>query len=115
METEDFVFRVIAMDRHRVGLPVILTDGDFVSTPAVWSAARRVGSSSDRLVRTLAVREPSTTDIVEDDNVVLLLLPKDLRVGDQIAMPSRRAVTVSSRAQRGAASGRVPTRAAPRG
>lgn len=38
---------------------------------------------------TLIVRRPGTTDLAVTDDVLAARLPKDLRVGDLLAIPSR--------------------------
>jgi hypothetical protein len=90
--TEDAVLitRVLAVDRHDCGLLVALTDRRLDDAPVNWSRARLVNRvSRARRGRSLLVRRPSTVDIVQTTDVILVSLPGDLRMGDLLAIPSR--------------------------
>jgi hypothetical protein len=88
--TAVLVTRVVAMTRHRVGIPIVQLDARLGDLRLIWSQARRVGGKSTARVRpVLLVRDPSTTDLADTDDVISLPLPANLSVGDLIAIPSR--------------------------
>jgi hypothetical protein len=82
--------QVIAVDRHACGLPVALTDVPLDAVPITWSQARLASRASGcRTRRFLLVRRHDQTDITETNDVVLVRLPADLRMGDLLLIPSR--------------------------
>jgi hypothetical protein len=88
--TAVLVTRVLAMTRHRTGRPVAQVDARLGNLRLIWSQARRVGGKPTSRARTvLLVRNPSTIDLAEADDVLAVSLPANLRVGDLLAIPSR--------------------------
>jgi hypothetical protein len=88
--TAVLVTRVLAMTRHRAGCPVVQVDARLGNLRLLWSQARRVGGkSTSRSRAVLLVRNPSTIDLADSDDVLSVSLPANLRVGDLLAIPSR--------------------------
>jgi hypothetical protein len=88
--TAVLVTRVLAMTRHRAGSPVVQVDARLGDLRLIWSQARRVGGKHTSRARTvLVVRNPSTVDLADADDVLAVALPANLRVGDLLAIPSR--------------------------
>jgi hypothetical protein len=94
-ERQEVVVRVVAMARHRSGLPILLTDSRLDNRKLVWAAAHRLGGVPRHSRRFLVVRKPGTTDIEDFDDVLLLWLPGNVRVGDLLSFPCRSRVPVS--------------------
>ena len=88
--TAVLVTRVLAMARHRTGRPVVQVDARLGNLRLIWSQARRVGGKPTARARAfLLVRNPSTLDLSEAEDVLAVSLPANLRVGDLLAIPSR--------------------------
>jgi hypothetical protein len=88
--TAVLVTRVVAMAGHRTARPVVQVDARLGNLRLIWSQARRVGGKRTARTRTvLLVRNPSTIDLVEAEDVLALSLPANLKVGDLLAIPSR--------------------------
>jgi hypothetical protein len=88
--TAVLVTRVLAMTRHSTGSPVVQVDARLGNLRLIWSQARRIGGKPTHRTRTvLLVRNPSTTDITDTNDVLAVSLPANLRVGDLLAIPSR--------------------------
>ena len=88
--TAVLVTRVLAITRHRTGRPVVQVDARLGNLRLIWSQARRVGGKpTSRAHTVLLVRNPSTIDLAEADDVLAVSLPANLRVGDLLAIPSR--------------------------
>jgi hypothetical protein len=84
------VTRVVAVTRHRAGIPVVQVDARLGDLRLIWSQARRVGGKSTSRIRpVLLVRNPSTIDLADTEDVISVSLPANLRVGDLLAIPSR--------------------------
>jgi hypothetical protein len=87
--TAVLVTRVLAMTHHRAGCPVGQVDARLGNLRLIWSQARRVGGTASRTRTVLLVRNPSTLDLADADDVISVSLPANLRAGDLLAIPSR--------------------------
>jgi hypothetical protein len=88
--TAVLIVRIIAVTRHASGLTVVQVDACLDNLRLVWSEARLFGRApSGRRKMTLVVRRPGTIDLDVTDDVIAARLPRDLRVGDLLAIPSR--------------------------
>jgi hypothetical protein len=84
------VVRIVALERHTSGMTIVQTDARLDNLRLVWSEARMFG----RVARTrrklcLVVRRPSLRDLAATDDAMTAELPRDVRVGDLLAIPSR--------------------------
>ena len=84
------VVRVVAMTQHRAGRPIIQVDARLDNLRLIWSEARRIGGvPTHRHREVLAVRRPGRDDLECADDIISVVLPANLRVGDLLAIPSR--------------------------
>jgi hypothetical protein len=84
------VVRVIALAEHSTGGRIVQVDARLDNLRLIWSEARRVGGGLVRRTRrVLVVRRPSTEDLVDTEDVIVVSLPRNLTVGDLLAIPSR--------------------------
>jgi hypothetical protein len=84
------VVRVVAATRHACGLTVVQVDARLDNLRLVWSEARLLGrASSARPRMSLVVRRPGAADLAVTRDVIAIELPKDLGVGDLLAIPTR--------------------------
>jgi len=89
-QTAVLVVRVIAVEHHDSGATIVQVDARLDNLRLIWSQTRLLGRrSSARQKICLIVRRPGTTDLTVTDDVIAVEMPKDLRTGDLLAVPSR--------------------------
>jgi hypothetical protein len=84
------VVRIVAVERNASRMTIVQSDARLDNLRLIWSEARMFGRpSSARHTIGLVVRKPGTMDLAATDDAFAVDLPRDLRTGDLLAIPSR--------------------------